>query len=233
MPSEIKARDIELWKEWKKTQSPLALQRLLDQLSGILQREVSKWAPSISRSLLEAEAKRLTVLALRDFDPDRGVALSTFVASRLPKLSRLVYANQNAARMSETKALGFNAYSAAHMELADRHGREPSVSELADHLGWSQSRVEDFQRQAGRREYVESEEHPDTEGDSDSFLVDFIHHGLSPLQQKIFEHASGYRGAPRLSGKEMLQRLGITQGQLSYQKSLIVKAVESARGHHG
>jgi len=229
---DYKNRDIELWKQWKKTQNPYDLQQLLDQMSGIIAREVNKWAPSMSRSLLEAEAKRLTVGAFKEFDPKRGVALSTFVASRLPKLSRIVYSGQNAARMSETQALGYNAYHAANTELTDRHGREPTIAELADHLSWTQKRIKQFQTQSRRKEFVESEEHPDLGEEADDFLIDFIHNGLTPLQQKIFEHSSGYRGAQILSGAEMMKKLNITQGQLSYQKNLIVQTIERAQGKH-
>jgi hypothetical protein len=135
--------------------------------------------------------------------------------------------------MSETKALGFHAYTSAYTELKDTHGREPTNLELADHLGWSPKRVGDFQRQATRKEFVESEEHPDSGEDGEDYLVDFIYHDLTPMQQKIFEHSSGYRGAPILSGKEMMKKLNITQGQLSYQKNLLVQAIEKARGTHG
>jgi DNA-directed RNA polymerase specialized sigma subunit len=231
--TDLKGDDITCWKEWKRTGDPAVLQRLLDRMSGIIGREVNRWASGLSRSLLDAEAKRLAVMAFRDYDAGRGVALSTFVASRLPKLSRLVYANQNAARMSETKTLLFRSFHAAKTELRDTHGREPTAIELADHLGWSPAKVEDLERQYDRKEYVESEEHPDTADTGDDFFVDFIYHGLSPLQQKVFEYASGYRGAPRLQGKEIMQRLDITQGQLSHQKSLIVSAIEQARGARG
>jgi hypothetical protein len=145
----------------------------------------------------------------------------------------MVYSSQNAARMSETKALGFNAYHNAYTDLKDNHGREPTVIELADHLAWSPKRVTEFQQQAGRKEFVESEEHPDSDDNAEDHLVDFIYHDLPPLQQKIFEHASGYRGAPRLSGKGMMKKLNLTQGQLSYQKALLVTAIEKAQGKHG
>ena len=94
--SDTKARDLELWRAWKKSQSPGDLQKLLDQMTPIINREVGKWAPAMSRSLLEMEAKRLAVQAFQTYNPSAGTALSTYVASRLPKLSRTVYSNQNA-----------------------------------------------------------------------------------------------------------------------------------------
>ena len=230
--SEVKARDLALWEEWHKTQNPVALQKLLDQMSPIINREVNKWAASMSRSLLEAEGKRLAVEAFKTFDPTRGATLSTYTASRLPKLSRIVYANQNTARLSETKALLFHTYNAANNELKDQLGRDPTNDELSDHLAWSPKKLTQFQQQASLKEFVESEEHPDYDKGEDH-LVDYIYHDLLPLQKQIFEYSTGYQGKPKLSGQEMMKKLDITQGQLSYQKNLIVQKIESIRGKRG
>jgi DNA-directed RNA polymerase specialized sigma subunit len=228
--NEYKSKDHALWEKWKKTHSSADLQALLNQMSPIINREVNKWAPSMSRSLLEAEGKRLAVEAFEKYDPTAGAALSTYLASRLQKLSRMVYSTQNTARLSETKTLLFHTYNAATNELRDMHGREPTNEELSDHLGWSPKKLEAFQRQAGRKEYIESEEHPDDEN-ADDDLVHFIYHDLTPLQKKIFEHRTGYQGSTILSGKEIMTELNITQGQLSYQINLIEEAVKRAKGH--
>lgn len=224
----LKATDLALWRQWKKTRASGDLQKLLTQMNPILMREVSKWAPSMSRSYLEAEAKRLAVDAFESYDPNQGTALSTYVASRLPKLSRVVYATQNTARLSETKNLLFHTYHTATNELRDRHGREPTNDELADHLGWSTKKLEQFQRQSQRKEFVESEDHPDAE-EAEDHLVDYIYHDLTPLQKSIFEYSTGYQGKQKLSGTDMMKKLNITQGQLSYQKTLIVQAVTRAK----
>lgn len=229
----VKSQDLELWKTWKRTQSPADLQRLLDQMSPIIAREVNRWANSMSRSLLEAEGKRLAVEAFKTYDPKAGAALSTYVASRLPKLSRMTYANMNAARMSETQAMLFHTYNTGVNSLRDDLGREPTHDELADHLGWSLKKLKEFKQQAGRKEFVESEEHPENEDGDDMSLIHFIYHDLTPLQKKIFEYSTGYGGAPKKSGKQVLAELKITQGQLSYQKTLIIQAVEKARRIHG
>lgn len=224
----LKTSDLELWRQWKKTRAPSDLQKLLTQMNPILLREVNKWAPSMSRSFLEAEAKRLAVEAFESYNPNAGTALSTYVASRLPKLSRVVYATQNTARLSETKNLLFHTYHTASNELRERHGRDPTNDELADHLGWAPKKLEQFQRQSQRKEFVESEDHPDVD-DAEDHLVDYIYHDLTPLQKQIFEHSTGYLGKPKLSGAEMMKKLNITQGQLSYQKTLIVQAVSRAK----
>lgn len=228
-----KSKDLELWQAWKKSQSPSDLQRLLDQLLPIINREVSKWAPAMSRSLLEMEAKRLAVEAFKSYNPSSGAALSTYVASRLPKISRTVYSNQNAARLSEANALLFHTYNSAQSKLSDQLGRDPTTDELADELGWSVRKLHQFRTQAGRKEYVESEDHPDAGMDADSYLHDFIHHDLPPLQKQIFEHLTGYRGAQKLGNAALMKKLGLTQGQYSYQKGLLVKKIQEVRRGHG
>ena len=227
-----KAKDLELWKTWKRTQSPADLQKLLDQMSPIINREVSKWAPSMSRSLLEMEGKRLAVKAFREYNPSAGTALSTFVASRLPKLSRTVYSNQNAARLSEANSLLFHTYNSANTKLSETLGRDPTTDELADELGWSMRKLTQFRTQAGRKEYVESEDHPDAGDNADTYLHDFIHHDLPPIQKQIFEHLTGYRGAQKLGNSGVMKKLGLTQGQYSYQKCLMVKSIEKIRSQH-
>ena len=202
-------------------------------MNPIMLREVNKWAPSMSRSYLEGKAKRLAVEAFESYDPNQGAALSTYLASRLPKLSRDVYATQNIARLSETKNLLFHNYITSSADLRDLHGREPTNDELADHLGWSPKKLDQFQRQSQRKEFVESEDHPEAE-DAEDHLVDYIYHDLTPLQKSIFEHSTGYQGKEQLTGGELTKKLNITQGQLSYQKTLIVNAVNQAKaGAHG
>jgi len=229
----VKQTDIDLWRKWRKTRSPGDLQLLLTQMTPILNREINKWAPSMSRSYLEGQAKRLAVTALEGYDPNMGAALSTYLASRLVKLSRDVYSTQNTARLSETKNLLFHTYHTATNELRERHGREPTNEELADNLGWSTKKLDQFQRQAQRKEFIESEEHPDAE-EAEDHLVDYIYHDLTPLQKSIFEYSTGYQGKPKLSGADIMKKLNITQGILSYQKTLMVKVVEKAKaGMHG
>lgn len=232
MDYSVKTQDMDLWLKWRRTQNPADLQLLLNQMEPIIAREVNRWSNSMSKSLLTSEGKRLAVEAFKTYDPKQGAALSTYVASRLPKLSRLAYSHLNAARMSETQAMQFHVYNTGLNELRDMHGREPTHTELADRLAWSPKKLTTFQQQANRKEFVESEEHPDNDNSEDQ-LVDFIYHDLNPQQKKIFEYTTGYGGGKKKSGQAIMAEMALTQGQLSYQKSLIITAVEKARVIHG
>lgn len=216
-------KDIELYKEWATTRSPMALEKLLKQLDPLIQSEVNKRAGTLSRNLLESQAKVLTVKAIKGYNPHAGVKISTHVINQLQKLSRLNYAHQRAARVPEYTQLKFQTYNAANEDFKEAHGREPSSEELADTLNWSPKELNRYRDQMVRPELLESIDTP-----SDMFAphqqdmhVDYAYYSMSPRQQKIFEHTVGYQNAPKLNNRQIMQKLNITQGVLSYEKNKI------------
>ena len=225
--------DLSAWQAWKAAPTDANLTALLNQVNPLIQSQVSKWAGTLARPLLEAEGKRLAVLAFQSYDPNRGVALGTHVVNYLMKLSRLSYSNQNVARLPENKVLKFHTYRTGQAMLVDQLGREPTVDELSDHLGWSIPHLTAFKKDIAHQEILESGGLSDatpkdlssgTE-DSDSF-IDFAHHDLPPAQKVIFEHLTGYGGAKILTNAEIMKKLKITQGVYSYQKRLMVEGLE-------
>jgi DNA-directed RNA polymerase specialized sigma subunit len=216
-------KDLELWKQWNKTKSSTDLERLVKQLNPLIQSEVNRRAGTLARPLLETQAKILTVKAIKSFDPNRGVKLSTHVINQLQKLSRVNYAHQNAARIPEHSMLQFHSYNIAMEDFRTEQGRDPTTEELADTLKWSPRKIEQYQTQFSRSEFLESKDSP-----SDMFVphthdprLSYAYASMSPRQQKIFEHSTGYNGAPRLSNTQIMRKLGITQGVLSYEKNKI------------
>ena len=231
--SRRKERDIELWEKYKANPSPYTLEPLMRQLDSLIQNEVNKWSGAIARPVLEAKAKQLALEAIKSYDPDAGAALSTHVVNRLKKLSRQVYTHQDAVRVPEYKKLKIHAYFRGEKELMNQHGREPTSQELADHLGWAPSTLADVQR-AMRPELIQSEdvggglfERQSVWGsDTDDGMIDMIYYDLDPIDKLIFEHSTGYGGKPELSNKEIMQKTGLTQGQLSYRKRKIVDKIQ-------
>lgn len=221
-------QDLALWKAWKASPTDANLSAVLRQLEPLVQREASKWAGTLARPLLESEGRRLAVEALREYDPSRGAAIGTHVVTRLQKMSRLSYANQNVARLPENKMLMFHTYNLGHSQLEDTHGRAPTTDELADHLGWSIPHLTKFRRDISRQEMLESGGAAESgsaglfEADEQDHMVDFLHHDLPPTQKAIFEHLTGYGGTKILSNQESQKKLGLTQGQYSYQKAQLL-----------
>lgn len=223
--------DLALWKQWKSSNDILARNKLMTRLEPLIQSEVNKWGQAVPRPALEAKAKLLAVEALETYDPKKGAAVGTHVASRLRKLSRSVYPYQNVARVPENQQLYFHTYNVASNKLQDSFGRDPSVDELADELGWSQKRVTHFQNAFSRRELVESEG-AYWEGERDEGIIDFYHHGLAPRDKQIFEDIIGYNGKIPMKNPELMKKYNMTQAQLSYLKRKYMQDLQRVQGGH-
>ena len=226
-----KEKDMQLWKTWKKTPTDPNAEALLNQMNPLIQKEVNRWSGTLARPALELEAKRLAMEAFHSYRPTGGAALGTHVTNRLRKLSRLPYTHQNVARMPEYQTLKFHTHNIAKSALEEKYGRAPTVDELSKQLGWPKPYLETFQRSL-RQEYIESGT-PAPMFDIDSGeagTVDFVYNDLSPVQKTIFEHTTGYGGARVLRNPQMMKKLKMTQGQLSYQKRLLVNKIGKLTG---
>jgi DNA-directed RNA polymerase specialized sigma subunit len=224
------SRDDELYAQWKRTGSSMDLEALLRALDPLIQSEVNRRAGTLSRELLVLQAKKLAVDALRTYKPSVGVKISTHVTNQLQKLSRVNYAHQNAARIPEHSMLQFHSVNIATEDFRADNGRDPTAEELADTLKWSPKKLKQFQTQFGRSELLESIDTPGElfVAETHDPRVDYVYSTLSPRQQAIFEHTTGYHGRPKLTNPKIMAKLGITQGVLSYEKTKIKNAFQAA-----
>lgn len=223
-------KDIELWKKWKKTQSPIELEKLIKQMNPLIQAEVNRRSGTLARPALVGQATALAVKAIKSFDLSKGVKLSTHVANQIQKLSRMNYAHQNAARIPEHTMLQYQSVEIAKEDFRAIEGRDPSHDELAGALGWSPKKVQQFSEQFGRAELMESGKAPGGAfvAAEHNPVVGYVYYSMSPRQQKIFEFSTGYKGAPKLSNSQIMSRLKITQGVLSYEKNKIKTMLKKA-----
>jgi len=219
-------QDLELWKEWRKDNSPTTLNKLMNRLNPLIHREVNKWQYTVPPAALVSKGRILTVEALKSYDPNKGAAIGTHVTSRLRKLSRFAYPFQNVARMPENKQLLYNTFEGARTRLYDNLGREPTVDEISDELAWTPKKVQDFQKSFGRRELVESEGAFQDEHSDEAPLVDFYYHGLSPEDKLLFQDITGYGGTKPLNNDELRRKYKYTQGQLSYKKRKFTEQIQ-------
>ncbi len=220
-------QDLELWEKWQQNKTPEALQALVDRLNPLIYKEVNKWGNTVPRVALESKARMLVADALQSYNPTKGAAVGTHVASRLRKVSRFVYPYQNVARLPENKQLLYNTFNVATNKLYDDLGRDPTIEELADDLSWTPKKVGEFQQSFGRKELVESEGVFGDEDSDDAGLVDFYYHGLNPSDKMLFEDITGYQMKPTLNNRQLMSKHRLTQGQLSYRKR---KFIDQVRG---
>ncbi len=219
---ERQQQDLDLWRQWRKNNRQKDLSALLTQLNPVIQKEVGKWGSTVPKAGLEARATILAVDALKQYDPNKGAAVATHVTSRIRKLSRHVYPYQNVARLPENKQLEYNTFQVANNRLLDNLGREPTVDELTDELGWSKKKVTASQQSFDRKEIVESVGAYMDDGQAQEPTVDFYYHGLAPTDRKLFEDITGYNNQKSMSNKGVMRKYNLTQGQVSYRKRKFV-----------
>lgn len=234
--SAYKEKDLELWRRYKRHKSPETRSALLQRFDRVIQNQVNRWSGPVPREVLLAEAKLLAVKAFDSYSEDKGAALATHVTNNLAPLSRVVYTHQNTARLPENVTLKVQAYKNAVDHLTHNTGRHPTADELHQELGWSVpeiNRVNDYMR----RDLTESvgglsDSFFSSEEDEDDNLLAAIYFDLLPGEKVLFEHTTGYNGARILNNTELMQKLGITQAQLSYKKSLLRNKIQSLTRRH-
>jgi len=224
---ELRQRDEDLYNAWRQKPGHQTLAPLLRNLDPLIHREVNRWQGTLARPFLETQAKKLAVEAINTYDPNRGAQLSTHVGNRLQKLSRPNYTYQNLARIPEHRMMKFYTFNASRGRLIEQLGREPTAAEMSQELTWSLPAVRRFQSEQ-RRELLTSQEGPEEDSAATDNMVHYVYHDLTPIQQRIFEMKTGYLGHPVTKPSKIRKELGLTQGQLSYQQSQVLKRFKEA-----
>lgn len=218
-------KDIAAWKAWSTSKAPADRDKLYRRFEPIINNQVNRWSGPVPRQALYNKAKVLAAGAFNTYDPSRNIKLSTHVTNALQPLSRMVYTHQNAVRLPENLAQRVGAYNTAVERLSVIQGQEPSVAELHTELGWPVSEINRIKNYI-RKDLVESvgglnESFYDSTEDAEMDTLNAIWIDLSPEERRLFEYTTGFNGVRKLSNPEIMQRMGLTQAQLSYKKSLL------------
>lgn len=235
---QYKDADQELWEKYRRTRTQVDRAALLKRFDPLIQRQVSKWAGPVSRDVLLSEGRLLAAKAFDSYDPTKGSALATHITNHLAPLSRLVYTYQNTARLPENLAIKAGSYYTAKDHMTSMLGREPTTDELHQELGWDSRelhRMENYMR----KDLVESAgnvtgDFYGSNDDSDEDLLTAVYFSLAPDEKELFEYITGYGGKEKLSNPEIMKKLGLTQAQLSYKKTLLTGRIDQmTRSHRG
>lgn len=226
-----KEKDIELWRQWKRTQSIQDLEALMAHMRPVIFREVNKWSSLVSPLVLEAEAHKLALEAFKTYDPNKDVLLSTHLVNRLMKLSRMGYAHQSTVSVPEHQRLSYNRLQRIKAQLEDELGHTPTMNHLADHMGMSVPKLQQLIANVGKRELLESGEGPtfQRQQDREGELIELAYSKLTPRQKEIYDFRTGSHGKPQLGNPEIMRRMGLTQGVLSYEREKIIEVFKPLR----
>lgn len=237
MSESRKEREFQLWKQWNKDKDPQKLESLLHSFKPMIQSAVTKWSGAgIAPPILESKAQVQAVHAFNNYDPNQRAALSTHVYNNLQKLSRIVYENQNVARIPEHRITKIGTFNNVYDYLESKFDREPTSAELSQELGWSLKDVNKMQA-ALRKDLVASSDLLADYGTT-SFqneerqrdFVDFIYYELDPQEKLVYEYLTGKYGKPKLSAGDIATRMNVSDATVSRIRKRIENKVREYMG---
>lgn len=221
-------KDFDLWHAWKNApeeERPEKLEPLLNAFQPLVNQKTKEWKPPmIPKSSFQGELQKHLIAAFETYNPDKA-ALTTHVHNRIQKVKRYVAQNQNMAYIPEAKIRLIGPIDRAINELNEDLGREPTHSEIADHLGLSVRTVTNVQK-ARRKDIPGSAFMDDPSPNLSSRfneVKDLIHENLSPQQQLVHEHMYGLNGKKQIEKtNDLAKQLNMSASQVSRLKSGII-----------
>lgn len=220
----INDRVVSLWEAWRKTRDSGTLAELMKEMEPQINGAVYKYLHSgLPEAAVRAEAKRLVLDALERYDPTKGT-LKNYVAVYLQKLYRYVNNYQNVVRMPENHRIAYGELLRAEDEFRIMTGREPTIAEMADKLGWDPARISLLKKETAGAAVVSSEVW-DVHNTSDVMefnnAIAYAQTKLNPQEMKVLEYSTGIGGVRKGTG-EIATELDKSPSWVSTTKNKIV-----------
>jgi len=186
---------------------------------------------------LRAQAKKLTAHGFQTYDPNYGTKLNSHLMNQLQPLRRVNQQRSNVVHMPERVQSDLYRLRQAQQSFFDRFGREPADSELSEHLGVPNSRLQHL-RKFMRQETTELSTMSKPDGGVEPFQpgsqsanpediwMEYVHHDASPIDQKILEWKTGFNGVPTLSTQEIARKLRISPSAVSQRATRMAKQLQ-------
>lgn len=215
---------------YKQTNSPKYLNNLLQKLTPVINTAIKSYTRGGVTASTKLEAQKIIANTINKYDP-RTSPLKNFVLSQLRGLYRQTEGNPMTVHVPEQWLLDNRKVRAVEQELISELGRQPSDAEIADRLHIPIQRVT-------RARKVPSI-NPDTAFVDPSSLdtgkalkikpetiktwVQAIYADSDPKDQVILEHSLeppfDIFGKPKLSDKELAEKLNISLSNISQRKA--------------
>ena len=218
-----------LFEVWKSDPSNENLSKVITALNPTIQYSLASNGVS-GDPLLETKAKVLTARAVKKYDPSYGTTLPTYITSQLRKMIRVVRDLRNPVKLPERKLYEAAELSKAEEDFKDKYNKAPTVEELADFSGLSESKIKDirkyFIKQISENNFYNKnlsyednpssvDENPAVSSDFSDEALEYVYRDLGERDKKILEYMSGYKGSDILPPKEISRKLNISQSQIS------------------
>ena len=230
----------EAYMRWKRERSPEALEDLVDLLEPLIERSIYQYIGSREGSrdmILRMKGRAILQQAIPKYDPTRS-SMSTFAHIQLQSLQREYRRQMLPLRIPERQAIEATRLHRAEEELTSRLGRPPSDVELADYTGMSLQKIRHLRgggSVVAHGRFMESEGAPTESAASarTEAWLEYIYHDLNERDKVIFEHTVGYNGKPKLSGRELAKKLGVSPAYISQRRAEIQRRIDRIRNVEG
>lgn len=176
---------------------------------------------------LAAKARVVTAKALMNYDPNYGASPATWISNQLRQLQREKRKSDSVLSVPDGVQLDAYTVYKAEREFEDEHGREPTLTELADASGIPVRRIRDVRkkmRRVGQETSADPEVQSEMAGAETDFsqdALDYVYNDSDTITKKIIEYTTGYNGEQPLSNAEIMKKLRLTPVQLTRLKAKV------------
>lgn len=221
--------------EWQKTKDPNLFAEMMIKYQPVVNSVVNKFKTvGVSQPTLRAKATSQLIRSLKTYDPKFKTAPTTHIWNNLQKVQRIAGESLQSGHIPEYRSVKKATFVTIRDNLNDRLGREPSVSEMANELKWSQREVSRMNQELGA-EVAQSAMQYDSFGSADpgtikdKDLADYLYHELDDKNKVIFEHTFGYGGKEVLKNKDIAKRLNTNEMFVHRAKKKLADKIRSFR----
>jgi len=217
----------EPFKAWKANQTPEGNAAILQSLQPVIEKGV-KTHVGETNPILVSRARQLTLQGLRSYDPSRS-RLQTHLYNQYQGLKRINRQLTQPVHIPERVQFDNYQLQQYTQELADKLGRDPTDTELANHSGFSRRRIGHIRKAQtgipeGQMETLTPGFVPGVQTGNDNasqMWQEMVYDELDPLDQRILEHTLGMHDAAKISNKALAKKLGRSPGAISQRKARI------------
>lgn len=219
--------DFARWTHWNENgRQPVHLEPLLKSFKPVIAQAVNTYrAPTVQKSAFEAAATKQAIEAFESYNPNRGAALATHVIGRMKKLQRENNKLQNKAYIPEGKASQIGKIQRAQSFLRDDLEREPTMQEVASHMGRPLKAVAGVLGSM-KKDIIASQFESDPTkivSAREAEVLDLLPYALSQEQNEVFDHLFGRNGKKQVTAtNEIASALGKNPSQVSRIRSSIL-----------
>lgn len=237
LPQTVSLSDLDLNDlivDWQKNNKPEQTQELLKRMQPTINSALHSYAGGMEDQM-RIKAAKLTLDALRSYDPNRGTSASTYVFHNLKRLNRYATQSTNIISIPEGLASDTNRVNKAIADFNDRENRDPSDQELADITGLSRKRINQILDSAT---ILSESSTLTTEGQQSTYTqniltdkdyFEYVYASTDPINQKIMEWSAGMHGKPKLTAVEIAKKLHMSPAAVSLRMAKIQKMMAEVR----